>query len=155
MKIDLRERKRYTPGVVLREEGVLLPAAGGGLVLAELRESTERYLNLTMTVLEEHSMAFELRVWAAGEEKPRVTVRFGLMPRYRTNLFLDMRWLDGHVLFPGHVAGELKVVCHGSRIEREEIVRAELVNVAAYHDVRVRFEDVELSDAPRASAPVP
>ena len=43
--------------------------------------ATHAYLNLTLTVEEDHAMAFELRLWAA-EEHPRVIIRFGVMPRY-------------------------------------------------------------------------
>jgi len=155
MKIDLYNEKRFTAGVVRENEILCLPAAGGGIFVNEIRTAPQRYLNLTLTVLEEHSLAFELRVWAAGEDKQRVTVRFGLMPNYRANICIDLNWLDGHILFPGHVPGELKVVCHGSRIDRAEIVRAEIISVEAYHDVRVQLEDVELSDTPRPAAPVP
>ena len=143
------------PGTAIYEEALYLPAGGGGFLVNEIAANPQRYLNMTMTVLEEHSMAFELRAYGAGEEMPRVTIRFGLMPRYRTNICLDLNWLDGHILFPGHIPGELKVVCHGSRIERKEIVRAEIVNVEAYHDVKVRFEDLELSDLPRDAAQTP
>lgn len=155
MKIDLKNHEMFIPGTKADADCLCLPASGGGLRLNELLKLPLRYLNFTLTVLEEHSLAFELRVWGEKDEKPRVTVRFGLMPNYRTNICLDLNWLDGHVLFPGHVPGELKVVCHGSRIERDEIVRAELTSVEAYHDIRVRLEDVELSDDPRPAAPVP
>ncbi|MBR6570714.1 MAG: beta-galactosidase [Clostridia bacterium] len=146
---------RFLPGTVQKEDALLLPAAGGGFSVNEIACARERYLNLTMTVLEEHSMAFELRAYGEGDVKPRVLVRFGLMPRYRTNICLDLNWLDGHILFPGHIPGELKVVCHGSRIERSEIVRAEIISCEAYHDICVRFEDVELSDEPRQAAEAP
>ena len=132
-----------------------LPAAGGGFYVNEIATAPERYLNLTLTVMEEHSMAFELRAYGAGDEAPRVLVRFGVMPKYRTNICIDLNWLDGHILFPGHIPGELKVVCHGSRIDRQDIVHAEIVNVEAYHNVWVRFEDVELSDEPCQAAVTP
>ena len=147
--------KHLLPGTIVQDGDLCLPAGGGGFLVNEIAKEPQRYLNLTITVLEEHSMAFELRAYGAREENPRVIIRFGLMPQYRTNICLDLNWLDGHVLFPGHLPGELKVVCHGSRIERREIVRAEIVNVETYHDVKVRFENVELSDLPRAAAPTP
>lgn len=140
----------------LNTNGLLtLPAVGGGFAVHEMAQTTERYLNMTITVQEEHSMAFELRAYGEGDQKPRVTVRFGLMPNYRTHVCIDLNWLDGHILFPGHIPGELKVVCHGSRIDRKEVVRAEIVSCEAYHDVKVLFEDVELSDTPREAAEAP
>lgn len=152
MKLTL---KNLLPGTVAGDDVLYLPAAGGGMLVNEIASTQERYLNLTITVLEEHSLAFELRAYGPGDKSPRVTVRFGLMPRYRTNVCVDLNWLDGHVLFPGHTAGELKVVCHGSRIDRGSIVRAELVSCEAYHDVHVRLEDVELSHTPREAAQPP
>ncbi|MBQ4085648.1 MAG: hypothetical protein IJC54_03630, partial [Clostridia bacterium] len=61
MKIDLYDEKRFTPGVVRENEILCLPAAGGGILVNEIRTAPQRYLNLTLTVLEEHSLAFELR----------------------------------------------------------------------------------------------
>ncbi len=143
------------PGTLAEENVLTLPASGGGFFVNSIADSKERYLNMTITVREKHSMAFELRAYGVGDESPRVLVRFGLMPEYRTNICLDLNWLDGHILFPGHIPGELKVVVHGSRIDRSEIVRAEIVNVECYHDTQVCFEDVELSDRRREASIVP
>ena len=138
---------RLLPGTVMEADTLLLPAAGGGISLPEVAAASQRYLTFSLTVMEEHSMAFELRVY--GEEPDaRVVIRFGLMPRYATPVTIDLNWLDGHILFPGHTPGELKVVCHGSRIAREDIRRAELVSVRAFHDVHVRLTDLSLSDEP-------
>ena len=143
-----------TPGVRWDGGLMILPPQGGGLALSPQDAASHAYLNLTLTVEEDHAMAFELRVWAE-EQDPRVIIRFGVMPRYRTRVPLSMGWLDGHVLFPGHVAGELKVVCHGSRIAPEEIRRVELTSMPCFHEVRVRLEDWAWSDAPCTPAPVP
>ena len=145
---------RLTGGAHLTDSLLTFPAAGGGVSLPELSGTKHRYLNLTLTVEEEHSLALELRVYGP-EEDCRVLVRFGLMPRIRAHMAIDLNWLDGHILFPGHMPGTLKVVCHGSRIAREEIRRAELVSMPAFHDVHVRLEDIELSDTPRPPAAMP
>ena len=145
---------RLTGGAHLSDGLITCPAAGGGVSLPELSGTKHRYLNLTLTVEEEHSLALELRVYGL-EEDCRVLVRFGLMPRIRAHMAIDLNWLDGHILFPGHMPGTLKVVCHGSRIAREEIRRAELVSMPAFHDVHVRLEDIELSDTPRPPADMP
>lgn len=143
-----------TPGAQWENGLLCLPPQGGGLVLSPRDAATHAYLNLTLTVEEDHAMAFELRLWAA-EEHPRVIIRFGVMPRYRTRIPLNMGWLDGHILYPGHVPGELKVVCHGSRIAPEEIRRVEWVSMPCFHRVRVRLEDCAWSGAPCDPAPVP
>ena len=148
------DASRLLTGTVMEADTLLLPAAGGGVSLPEVAASSQRYLNLSLTVMEEHSMAFELRVWG-DEPEARVIIRFGLMPRYDTPVTIDLNWLDGHILFPGHTPGELKVVCHGSRIAREDIRRAELVSVRAFHNVRVRLTDLALSDTPLPMTPAP
>lgn len=153
MKIALT-KERLTPGVRIEGATLCIPAEGGGFSLNEMGRTAERYLNFILTVHEEHSMPFELRIYGA-EETPRVTIRFGVMPRYRTNICIDLNWLDGHVLFPGHLPGELKVVCHGLRIDRKDVRRAELVGVPVHHAIRAAFEAVEWSDTPLRAADVP
>lgn len=142
------------PGTAREGNVLTLPAEGGGFAIRGINLAPERWLNLTVTLLETHSMAFELRVYGA-EEQPKVTVRFGVMPEYRTNIALDLNWLDGHVLFPGNIPGELKVVCHGSRIDRKEVARAEIISMAAAHAIHLRLEDVRLEDTARSAAEVP
>ena len=146
MQLLLTE-SRLLPGTRLEGNVLVLPRIGGGILLPEVKGTGRRWLNLHMTVISDHAQAFELRAYG-GEETPRVTVRFGLMPNFRAAVALDLNWLDGHILFPGHRVGTQKVVCHGSRIAREEIRQAELVSMPGAAPVSVRVEDVELADAP-------
>ena len=141
------DEKRLLPGTTWSDGTLMAPASGGGLLLPELKGDGARWLNATLIVLVDHAQAFELRVYGS-EEKPRVTVRFGLMPHFRAAVAIDLNWLDGHILFPGHRVGEQKVVCHGSRIARSEIERAELVTMPCFEPVRVRVEDLALEDEP-------
>ena len=113
-----------------------------------------RYLVLTMEVAEEHSMAFNLLLYAA-EEAPRMTIRFGLLPRFPARVVIDLNWLDGHVLFPGHRVGTLKVVCHGSRILREELTRAVLAPLPCAEPARFRLTDVLFTDEVPEPLPLP
>ena len=130
------------------EDGVLLlPPEGGGFALPGLSGGA-RWLCLELEVLGAHSQAFEARFFAAGEETPRVIIRFGIMNRLAGRVSLDLDWLDGHILFPGHLPGSQKIVCHGSRIAREEIARAELRSMPSFDPVRVRFDSVSLRDQP-------
>ncbi|MBQ9309206.1 MAG: beta-galactosidase [Clostridia bacterium] len=127
-------------------DGILTcPASGGGISIPEIRERTERYLNLDLEVLGDNAQAFELRLYGQ-EEEPRVTVRFGINPRFHTRVGLDLHWMDGHILFPGHRAGTQKIVCHGSRIAREEITKATLVTMAAASPVSIRLHSLSLDD---------
>ena len=142
------DKARLLPGTACEGDILTIPPAGGGILLPELAGEGARWLNLTMTVLADHAQAFELRVYGP-DDALRVLVRFGLMPRFRAAVALDLNWLDGHILFPGHRVGTQKVVCHGNRISRAEISRAELVAMPCFEPVRVRLEAPALEDAPR------
>ena len=144
-------REHLLPGT--RQEGdvFIMPAEGGGILLPELKGDGPRWLNLEMTVMGPYAQAFELRLY--GEEtEPRVIIRFGLMPEFHAVVALDMNWADGHILFPGHSVGMQKIVCHGSRISRGEIRRAELVRMPGTDSVSVRIEHPALEDASRPAA---
>ena len=133
------------PGTGIKGDWLTLPAAGGGILLPGLADSRERWLNLEMRVAGDHAQAFEARFYAA-EEEPRVIIRFGMMPEMTADVALDLNWLDGHILFPGHRVGTQKVVCHGSRIAREEIQRAELVSMPSVWPVQVMIRNIRLED---------
>ena len=142
-------------GTILEKAGSLtLPASGGGIRLDALAGPGPRYLSMDLEVLQDHSQAFELQFYA-GEETPRFLFRFGLLPDMPSRVVMDLNWLDGHILFPGHPPGQLKTVCHGSRIAREEIRRAELVSCACHHDVRIRLKNMCLMDERPQKLPLP
>ncbi len=141
-------KEHLLPGTRLEGEVLSMPAEGGGILLPELKGEGSRWLNLEMTVRGPYAQAFELRLY--GEETdPRVIIRFGLMPEFRAAVALDLNWMDGHILFPGHSAGMQKIVCHGSRIDRGEIRKAELVRMPGTDPVSVRIECPALEDSPR------
>ena len=62
LNISLRENGRLLSGTRWMVGGMHLPKEGGGFRLDEIMQKEARYLNLTLTVMEEHSMTFELRV---------------------------------------------------------------------------------------------
>ena len=146
--------ERLTTGSTLAGDVLTLPAGGGGIRIPEVRESRERWLNITLEVLEEHAQAFELQVYGE-EETPRVIIRFGMLPGLKAVMATDLNWLDGHILFPGHRAGTQKVVCHGSRIEREEIREALLVSMPSAGEVHVRISGLSLGDEAEEPLPMP
>jgi hypothetical protein len=124
-----------------------VPAAGGGISISGLRESSQRFLIFLLEVQEDHSMAFELQFFGEGDTlKPRFLLRFGLMPRVPAMICADMTWLEGGILFPGHTPGMLKAVCHGSRIGRKQIARALLVARDSHHPVMARISGMALTD---------
>lgn len=121
-------------------------SVSGEIALPEIMNVSERFFIVEMCLLEDHSGAFELVFYAKEEEKPRMIMRFGMLPRVTTMLCFDMNWLDGHVLFPGNTPGALKFVCHGSRIARDEISYVALRSYTSYHDVHVKIENLKLTD---------
>lgn len=153
-QLNLLPETRLMPGVRLENGSLVIPPEGGGLFLPDLSGTDSRWLNVTLTVEEDHAQAFEFRFYAE-EEAPRVVIRFGLLPRLRAVMAVDLNWLDGHCLFPGHRVGTQKVVCHGSRIRRDEIRRTEFVAMASAHPVHVRTEAMVLEDSPAPVLPLP
>ena len=139
---------RLLPGTEMEGSVLTLPPEGGGIELPEIAGTFPRYLNAHMHVLSDHAQAFELRAYAKDETEARVVIRFGLMPDFHAAVALDLTWLDGHILFPGHRVGMQKIVCHGSRIEPDEIHRTILVSMPSTGPVRVEMGDLYLSDEP-------
>lgn len=143
---------RLTEGVALG-----LPASGGGVLLPDLATRPERYLVFYAQAHEDHSVTLNLHVFThnAPEGPPRFTIRFGLLPRIRTLVCFDLAWMDGHILFPEANEGQLKVVCHGSRVTRDEIARVTLDNFPCFHPLTLSLEAMELTDTKPPSFPVP
>ena len=146
--------ERLTTGCSLAGDILTLPVSGGGIRLPELRKTGMRWLNITLEVLEDHAQAFELQVFGK-EKEPRVIIRFGMLPELKAVMALDLNWLDGHILFPGHRVGTQKVVCHGSRIERKDIREALLMSMPSAAPVHVCLSALSLDDAPEEPLPVP
>ena len=129
MKIDLGQvQARDAEILEAAEESctVLLGAGGGGITLPQVKGTKERYLVGDVEVLEDHSVAMMFRCFLPGEEKERLFMRFGILPRFRTRICLDLDLLDNRTIFTNRTPGTLKLVVHGHRIRREEAVRFEL-----------------------------
>ena len=147
------ENAKLTKGTELlgkEKDGITLrlSASGSGLELPHLADCKERYFIFRIEGMEDHSMAMEFLVYGE-EEKPVMTIRFGILPHVETCVCLDMNWLEGSVLFPEALPGGLKIVCHGRRIDRGQVSRIELVTIPCFHDVAVRLSKPELiSDLP-------
>lgn len=122
-------------------------ASGGGICLPWPHKYSQRYLTLKLKVLQKHSAAFHLLLYSEeSADEPVMTVRFGILPDVETLVYFDRAWLDGHVLFPESIPGELKIVCHGSRISPEKVTRAELRTLPTAHGLTVRISALTLCD---------
>ncbi|MGI6315945.1 MAG: beta-galactosidase [Christensenellales bacterium] len=162
MKFDVKSLPLVGGAKILEEKDgfttLLLPASGGGLSITPFIGSRERYLVFDLEVLEEHSAAFNLFVWpkdAAPGDEATFRQRFGMMPRVCGRVVFDTEWLNGETLFGERNPGQLKVVCHGSRVSREEVGRMELTNFESFHDMRVRISGFELTDRKPTEFPLP
>ena len=160
--IRIREL-RVTNGTVVERAStdgdsiVLLPASGGGLRLDELIHAKERFIKFSLKALSEHSVNLRLMVYGkdAADDDYILQIRFGVMPNVETLLCFDLHWLNAGVLFPENTPGQLKVVCHGRRVMKEEVERIVLGNCPAFHDIQVELSDIELTDERPQKYPLP
>ena len=158
MNIDFRRSQARDAGILEADEKgctVLLGAGGGGISLPQVNEGEERYLTGDVEVLEDHSTAMMFRCFLSGEEKERLFMRFGILPRFKTRICLDLDLLDNRTIFTNRTPGTLKLVVHGQRTRREDVERFELGMEEMYHEVTVRFENFSLTDTLPEEFPVP
>lgn len=155
-------KERLTKEVKILEQNedntvLKLPKQGGGIELPELKTCSERYLTFYLTVCEEHSMAFQLLVYCKkeGAEKPAFTIRFGVLGNVRAKICLDLNWMNAHILFPEASIGQQKVVCHGRRVEKEEISRVELAGMSCFHEITVALDKMKLIEEYPNEFPLP
>lgn len=144
-------QKCLTEGTTFLEQGekscsLQLSKHGAGILLPQLIVCKEHLLTFYVTVQEEHSLPMHLLFYVRGEEEPALEVRFGLLPGVKTMVCFDLNWLDARELFPEAMPGTLKIVCHGRRIDREEIVKVVLSSLASFHDVQIEIGDIVLTD---------
>jgi hypothetical protein len=77
------------------------------------------------------------------------------MPRFPVRIVIDLQWMDGHVLFPGHEPGELKVVWMGGRVEPEDLRKVSLETRSSFHDVTLRISGLCLDNRKPEPCPLP
>jgi hypothetical protein len=141
-----------------------IPAQGGGILIPSLIGSKERYFCFLIETPEDHSVPLELlfhlksegsSAGAADNSHVSHGVRFGIMPHVPARIVIDLQWMDGHVLFPGHGTGELKVVWMGGRIEPEDIQQISLEARPSFHDLRLTISGLCLTGKRPAPYPLP
>ena len=133
-----------------------IPQAGGGLDITEITRHTERYLVFDLDCLEDHSLSVNMNVYQhTGDDVPAFFIRFGILPKLCAKICLDLQCMDGHILFPESNPGQLKVVCHGRRVERSAMEKITLVIPPCFHDVNILLSDLTLTDEFPQYFPVP
>ncbi len=158
MKIDFSNPTAQNADIILsnsRSVEAVLDASGGGIILNEAKCTSKRYIVGFIEVMEDHSAAMTLRCYRKAEEKDRIRIRFGLLPRFRTMVCFDLHWLDNGSIFTNRTPGTLKLVIHGQRTEVKEVDRFVLGIEKTFHDVRVRFDNFILTDEYPKEFPIP
>ncbi len=120
---------------------LLLPKTGAGLDLTWLRDRSERYLVFWLQADTDHSIPFKINVYSNREEgdDPVCDIQFGILPQVRTGICIDLTWLEGYALFPETCPGELKVVFHGRRVDRDEIKQIVLQTIPLDNDIELKI----------------
>lgn len=153
-----------TPNAALEQGGethngdvcLKLGKEGAGLDMTWLKDAPERYLYFWLEAQTRHSVPLVLEVYSDREPEgePVFDIRFGVLPGIRTGICIDLNWMDAHALFPETCPGQLKIVCHGRRVEREEISRIRLVTVPLDEEIRMCFSPFYLAqEYPREQIP--
>ena len=133
-----------------------IPETGGGLNVSEIAGYADRYLVFDAQCEEEHSLILNLNVYEKAEDaQPAFFMRFGLLPRFRAKICLDLQRLNADVLFPESNPGQLKVVCHGRRVERAAAEKITLTVPPCFHSVSLTLSDFTLTDAYPDAFPLP
>lgn len=140
-------------GAILLE----LPGEGGGISVPQMIDARERFLVFTVELMEEHSLPMNFFFYSKMEPdgKPAFNLRFGIMPGIQTLICIDRNWLSASTLFPEHTPGQLKVVCHGRRMEPEEIDRIEFMNYPSHHNIHIRIGEMRLQETRPECYPLP
>jgi len=134
---------------------IKLYAKGGGLVIPQINTSSHRYVIGDVIVKEEHSVAMMFRCFLPNQTHENIFFRFGLLPKFKTRICLDLNLLDCSTIFTNRTPGTLKLVVHGQRTNRNEVERFELGIEKTFHDVTLSFENFYLSDEMPEEFPIP
>ncbi len=129
---------------------------GGGLDVSAIAGREERYLVFDAECMEDHSLILNLNVFEkAGDTNAAFFMRFGILPKLRARICLDLQRLDASILFPEGNPGQLKVVCHGRRVERAAMEKITLEMPACYQGVTLCLSDLTLTDEFPEAFPLP
>jgi len=157
-KIDLTQsvaRDAVVGAVSADSMEVTLGALGGGITLNGAQGTDKRYIVGNIEVCEGHSAAMMVRFYPIGEWEPRIVIRFGLLPEFKTKVCFDLNWLDNGTIFTNRTPGTLKLVIHGLRTDIHDVERVELGIEKTFHDVRVHLDNFYLTDEFPTEFPLP
>jgi hypothetical protein len=138
------------------ESGIVeFEAVGGGITLSGIKNSGKRYIIGDIEVQEDHSVAMMFRFYIPGAKKERIFMRFGLLPKFKTRICLNLNWLDNSTIYTNRTPGTLKLVIHGQRTDLGEVERFELGIEETFHKVKVKLDNFFVTDDKPEVFPIP
>ena len=149
------EKSRVLRGsFTMEKEGALFlcPEAGMDYLLysrerdPETRLTDFRCLLLQPTVLEEHSVCFQLSFHENGKTKPTLRAVFGLIPKVDVPVPFDFRWLNSQKIFPERTVGRQKMTVFGKSIRPEDVSEIHLQTSPGFGPFRIHFQKCRLLD---------
>ncbi len=158
MKIDWTKSELRDAVMIMAGEDecmVKLGSAGGGISIPQLTETKDRYVVGNVEIMEDHSAAMMLRCFEEGQDKEKLYLRFGVLPQFPTRICLDLQLLDNGTIYTNRTPGLLKLVCHGQRMEREDVAHFELGIEKVFHEVTVRLSHFYTTNTMPGEFPVP
>ena len=114
-----------------------------------LKDTQKRYLVIDLVSHTANSLAFRLDVYSRREPtpvgKPVFDMQTGILPGVKQRVVIDLAWLDGKILFPEAAPGQLKITCHGRRVDREEISQILLIMLPRDEDALITLIGARLA----------
>lgn len=153
MEKILLSQEMLTPGAKWGEEVsgdriLTLAKEGAGIDITWINDRNERYLVFWLEAICNHSVPLKVLVYSKKETsgEPIFDIQFGVLPNIRTGICIDLTWLDAHALFPETCPGELKVVCHGRRVDHDEVEKIVLQTIPLDNDIQMKWSPLLMMD---------
>ena len=132
-----------------------LPMNDGGINLPDLVGCKQRYFTFFAESLTDHSVALKLCFYTTNPVKPSFYITFGLLPRIKALVCMDLEWVKGETVFPERNPGQVKLVCLGEHIHVDNITKVVLENSPCFSEIDLRISKLQLTDEYPAEFPIP
>ena len=133
----------------------LLPREHGGISVPGLVGCRERYLTFYAEADADHSVALRLCFYVADQPEAAFYVTFGLLPRIRALVCMDLAWIEGKTVFPERNPGQVKLVCLGEHIAMRDVTRVTIENSPCFAEVPLWLAALCLTDDAPEAYPIP
>ena len=158
-KIQLTEQSATgNAKLISAENGVStfrLPKKDGGILVPALVHSKERYFTFFAESKTDHSVCMKLCFYTHDENKYAFYINFGLLPRIRALVCIDMAWVEGATVFPERNPGQVKLVCLGEHIHADHVTKVSIENSECFTEIDFCISDLTLTDEYPTDFPIP